>query len=76
MSEVPLPLLGACACALVWFVIVIPIEPISPMGPGVKMTFELTSKQGTALITNYLTSREDVERERKFVAYIKKHYES
>ena len=46
MSEVLLPLLGACACALVWFVTVIP------------------------------TSREDVERERKFVAYIKKHYES
>ena len=76
MSEVRLPLLGACARVLVLFAIVTLIEQNSPMGPGVKMTFELTSKQGAALITNHPTSREDVERERKFVAYIKKYYES
>ena len=46
------------------------------MGPGVKMTFELTSKQGAALITNHPTCREDVEREGDFETYIKKHYES
>ena len=40
------------------------------------MSFELTSKQGAALITNYPTHREDIEREIKFENYTKQHYES
>ena len=40
------------------------------------MTFELTSKQGAVLITNHSTYQEDVERERNFEIYIKKHYGS
>lgn len=71
-----LPLLGACARVLVRLATIVPIEHHSPVGPGVKMNFELTSKQGAVLITNHPTCREDVERERSFEIYIKKHYES
>ena len=46
------------------------------MEPGAKIAFELTSKQGATLITKHPTYREDVERERRFVKYIKQHYES
>ena len=53
-----------------------PNEHNSPMEPGVKIAFELTSNQGAALITNHPTRREDVEREREFEIYIKKHYDS
>jgi len=44
--------------------------------PGARVAFELTSKQGAALITKYPTYREHAERRRRFVNYIKKHYES
>jgi len=44
--------------------------------PGARIAFELTSKQGATLITKYPTYREDIERDRRFVNYIKQHYES
>ena len=40
------------------------------------MTFTLNHKQGAALITKYPTYREDVERERTFESYAKRHYDS
>jgi len=40
------------------------------------MAFELTRNQGAALITKYPTYREDIERERTFINYIKQHYDS
>ena len=44
--------------------------------PGVSISFELTEKQGAALVTKYRTYREDVERESIFEAYTKRHYDS
>lgn len=52
------------------------IEHSSPMEPGAKVSFALTHKQGAALITRYPTHREDIERERAFEKYIKRHYNS
>ena len=46
------------------------------MEPGAKITFELTNKQGAALVTKHPTYREHIERERRFENYIKRHYES
>ena len=46
------------------------------MEPGARIAFELTSKQGAALITKYPTHREHIERDRRFVKYIKQHHES
>ena len=46
------------------------------MEPGAGITFELTSKQGAALITKHPTYREDIERKRRFRNYINDHYES
>lgn len=46
------------------------------MEPGASLAFELTRKQGAALITKHPTRREDVERERTFENYTKRHYES
>jgi len=40
------------------------------------MAFELTRKQGAALITKHPTYRDEIERERTFENYIKKHYDS
>ena len=40
------------------------------------MSFELTSKQGAALITNHPTRREDIERHLNFKNYTKRHYDS
>lgn len=40
------------------------------------MAFELTRKQGAALITKHPTYREDIEREATFESYIKRHYNS
>ena len=40
------------------------------------MAFELTRKQGAALITKHTTYREEIERERTFENYAKQHYES
>jgi len=44
--------------------------------PGVNFSFELTGKQGAALVTKYRTYREDVELESNFKAYTKRHYDS
>ena len=46
------------------------------MEPGAKMAFELTHKQGAALITKHPTYREDIERKRTFESYVKQHYNS
>jgi len=51
-------------------------EYTSPVEPGAKIAFELTSKQGAALITKYPTYREYAQRGRRFRNYMKKHYES
>ena len=44
--------------------------------PGVSISFELTEKQGAALVTKYPTYREDVELESLCKAYVKRHYEA
>jgi len=44
--------------------------------PGVNFSFELTEKQGAALVTKYPTYREDIELESVFKAYTKHHYDS
>ena len=44
--------------------------------PGISISFELTEKQGAALLTKYPTYREDVELECIFKAYTKRHYDS
>ena len=48
----------------------------STVEPGASIAFELTHKQGATLITKYPTHREDIERDRTFEDYIKRHYES
>jgi len=40
------------------------------------MAFELTRKQGAALITKHPTYRDEIERERTFENYTKQHYDS
>jgi len=40
------------------------------------VAFALTHKQGAALITKHPTYREDIERERTFEGYTKRHYDS
>ena len=71
---VRLLLLGGYPCKFI--LAIAPNEPNSPVGPGAKIAFELTSNQGAALITNHPTCREDFERKRQFQIYIKKHYDS
>jgi hypothetical protein len=44
--------------------------------PGASISFELTEKQGAALVTKYPTYREDIELESRCKAYIKRHYDS
>ena len=44
--------------------------------PGASFSFELTEKQGAALVTKYRTYREDVELEFAFEQYTKRHYDS
>ena len=44
--------------------------------PGVNLSFELTEKQGAALVTKYRTYREDAELESAFKSYTKRHYDS
>ena len=51
-------------------------EYTSAVEPGARISFELTSKQGAALVTKHPTYREHIERDRRFVNYIKRHYES
>ena len=46
------------------------------MEPGVQFSFELTEKQGAALVTKYPTYREDIELESAFEEYTKRHYDS
>jgi hypothetical protein len=44
--------------------------------PGANFSFELTEKQGAALLTKYRTYREDIELESAFEEYTKRHYDS
>ena len=44
--------------------------------PGFSISFELTDKQGAALVTRHHTFREDIELESTFEAYTKRHYNS
>jgi len=44
--------------------------------PGASFSFELTERQGAALITNDRTYREDIENEATFEEYTKRHYNS
>ncbi|KAF9652527.1 hypothetical protein BDM02DRAFT_2766622 [Thelephora ganbajun] len=44
--------------------------------PGASLSFELTEKQGAALVTKYCTYREDIELESAFEEYTKRHYDS
>ena len=44
--------------------------------PGASFSFELTEKQGAALVTKYRTYREDIELEAAFEEYTKRHYDS
>ena len=46
------------------------------MGPGVSLSFELTKKQGAALVTKYCTFQKDIVREAAFEEYTKRHYDS
>ena len=46
------------------------------MEPGARIAFELTHKQGAALITKHPIYPEGAERARAFKRYIKKHYDS
>lgn len=71
----PLPSLGK-RHTLIQSVTVALTKGNSPVGPGAKLSFELTGEQGAVLVTNHPTYREDIERRGKFEAYIKKHYDS
>ena len=51
-------------------------EYTNPVEPGAKIAFELTNKQGAALITKYPTYREYAQRTNRFETYTKRHYES
>lgn len=53
-----------------------PLPVVGPVEPGANMNFELTSKQGAALITDHMTYREDIERKARTESYIKKHFDS
>ena len=44
--------------------------------PGFSVSFELSEKQGAALVTKYPTYKEDVQREQIFEEYTKRHYDS
>jgi len=44
--------------------------------PDAKVAFELTRKEGAALITRYPTYREAIERDKTFVEYVEKHFDS
>jgi len=44
--------------------------------PGFNISFQLTEKQGAALVTKYPTYREDIQREQIFEEYTKHYYDS
>ena len=44
--------------------------------PGFSVSFELSEKQGAALVTKYPTYKEDIQREQIFEEYTKRHYDS
>ena len=50
--------------------------PLRPVEPGAEFSFELTGDHGAALVTKYLTYKEDFLLKIAFRTYIKRHYES
>jgi hypothetical protein len=44
--------------------------------PGFSISFELSEKQGAALVTKYSTYREDIQREQIFEEYTRRNYDS
>ena len=52
------------------------IENTSTLEPGAKIAFELTQRQGAAIVTKDYTYREDVRREGTFKDYTARHYDS
>ena len=74
--------LGASMCTVPCVRSVAPISPSDPnvynrmLGPGFNISFQLTEKQGAALVTKYPTYREDIQREQIFEEYTKRHYDS
>ena len=44
--------------------------------PGSSISFQLTENQGAALVTKYLTHREDIQLAGNFEKYVKDHYDS
>jgi hypothetical protein len=74
--------LGASICAVPY---VRPAAPFSfsdrdvrsrMLESGFSISFQLTKEQGAALVTKYPTYREDIQRERIFKEYTKRHYDS
>ena len=74
--------LGASVFAVPYVYPVAYVSPSDPyaysrmLEPGFSISFQLTEKQGAALVTKYPTYREDVQREQIFEEYTKRHYDS
>ena len=74
--------LGASVCAIPYVRSAAPASPSNPdlcsrmLEPGFNISFQLTEKQGAALVTKYPTYREDIRREQVFEEYTKRHYDS
>ena len=74
--------LGASVCAIPYVRSAVPASLSNPdlrsrmLEPGFNISFQLTEKQGAALVTKYPTYREDIQREQVFEEYTKRHYDS
>ena len=74
--------LGASICAVPCVRPIAPVPPSDPgaysrmLEPGFSISFQLTEKQGAALVTKYPTYKEDIQREQIFEEYTKRHYDS
>ena len=72
--------LGASICAVPCVHPVAYVSLSNPyprmLEPGFNISFQLTEKQGAALVTKYPTYREDIQREQIFEEYTKRHYDS
>ena len=68
-----------CAVPYVTTIALVPSEVnvfFSALEPGFSISFELSEKQGAALVTKYPTYREDIQREQIFEEYTKRNYDS
>ena len=74
--------LGASMCAVPYVRSVGSVSSSDPdvyyrmLEPGFNVSFQLSEKQGAALVTKYPTYREDIQREQIFEEYTKRHYDS